>query len=377
MIFNSNLLRVLIGLVLGIGIILLAIFLGNRIAGSRKAPPSVSEQTKTKIVVRKVENTDVSFEVKTTGSLQALETLELYSEVQGVMQGADAAKLFKPGQAYKRGEAILRIDAQEYEASIISQRAQLYDLLTQMMPDIQLDYSESAEKWQRYLEAFDLRKTLNVLPEFGSDKERYFVNSRGVVSTYYAIKNLEERLRKYVIVAPFDLVLTETNVYPGTLVRPGQLLGSAISRGRYELVAAVDMTYQDLLRVGQKVKLNSLDHEKQWIGRIARIDPAVDAETQGIRVYIETSAQDLRPGLFLEAEIASRKIPKSFEISRKLLVDNNQVFAVRGDTLRLIPVEVSFFKDQTAVIQDLNDGELILDRMIPGAYDGMLIEIIE
>ncbi len=50
-----------------------------------------------------------------------------------------------------------------------------------------------------------------------SEKENYFITGRGIVSSYYNLKNLEQRLSKYVISAPFSGILTEALVTEGTL----------------------------------------------------------------------------------------------------------------------------------------------------------------
>ena len=152
----------------------------------------------------------------------------------------------------------MELDSREFYTSLLAQRSTLFNLITDMMPDLRFDYPESFGQWQSYLKNFDLEKPLSPLPEPVSDKEKYFVNGKQIVSTYYSIKNLEERLSKYTLKAPFTGVLTESSVNPGTLVRSGQKLGEFVSANDFELEVNVNEQYLDVVSVGQSVELFDL-----------------------------------------------------------------------------------------------------------------------
>lgn len=372
---RDNIWRTIIGIVLGMILIFVALKARDRIIASKKQPEVKSEEQITKIYTQRVELTDIPVEIVETGNLEALRTVELYAEVQGILLSNN--KLFKPGQSYKEGETILSIDDAEFESSLTAQKSVLYNLVAQIMPDLRLDYPEIFPKWQDYLKWFDIKKPVLDLPEFESEKEKFFINSKNIVTTYYEIKNLEERHKKYNIQAPFYSIVTEAMVHPGALIRSGQHLGTVLNPSVYELTVSVDESYKEYVTIGKKVKLHNLTGNKSWTGRIARMDAAINTTTQGIRIYIEVSGSDLKAGMFLEAKIEGKAIESSFELSRKLLVQNNNVFVVRGDTLALTPVDVAFFKERTAIITNLEEGTTILGNAVPGAYDGMKIEVIE
>ena len=167
--------------------------------------PTPRRQIKT-VFTDTVRNQAVPIQVQANGNLVAKERVALFAEVQGVFQSS--AHPFKPGQSYRKGEVLLRIDASEYLASVQSVKSNLYNLITAAMPDLRLDYPEIYPKWQAYLNSFDITKTTPELPEMTSEQERYFINGRNIVTTYYNVKNLEQRHTKYIIRAPFSGVLT-------------------------------------------------------------------------------------------------------------------------------------------------------------------------
>ena len=73
---------------------------------------------------------------------------------------------------------------------------------------------------------------------------------------FYALKNMEERLAKYTIRAPFDGVLIQADVTKGTLVRAGQKLGEYIDNRSYELALSLAPEVSDLLSVGADVSMS-------------------------------------------------------------------------------------------------------------------------
>ena len=80
-----------------------------------------------------------------------------------------------------------------------------------------------------------------------------YLTSRGIVSGDHAIRASESRLAKHSFIVPFDRVVTATNVEPGSMVRAGQLLGSFVGTGRFEVKSAVHARHLDVLRAGQVV----------------------------------------------------------------------------------------------------------------------------
>ncbi len=359
--------------VLGVVIIAVAVYLAKQIVNSKtQYRPQVQKVVKT-VFTQDVFNGTVPIIVPANGNLTAKIRVELFAEVQGVFRGRQ--KLFRPGQRYSRGETIIRIDAAEYYASVQSAKSNLLNLITSVMPDLRLDYPEIYPKWQEYLQRFDLDKVTPALPEMTSEKEKFFISGRGILTSYYNVKNLEQRLAKYTIAAPFSGVLTEALVTEGTLVRAGQKLGEFISTDVYELEVAVSKTYSDLLKVGEVVELVNLERTKTYQGKVTRINGRIDQATQTIKAYIEVRHPDLKEGMYLEANLNAKDETDAIEIDRQLLLDNNQIFVVRDTILDLIDVNPVYFSDKKVVLKEVPDGTTIITKPVVGAYAGMLVKV--
>ena len=361
--------------ILGVVILIGAIFAAQAIVSSNKrVRPKPKKVVKT-VFVDTVKNQQVPVIIQANGNLTAKRRLELYSEVQGILQ--TGRKLFKPGENYSRGEIMIRVDASEFYATVQSQKSNLYNQLAAIMPDLRLDYPDIYPKWQSYLDGFDIDKPIPDLPEMESDTERYFIGGRNIITSYYNIKNLEQRLGKYQIRAPFSGILTEALVTEGTLIRPGQKLGEFIDTDRYELPVAINKTYADLLKVGKKVTLYNLDKTKQYEGVVSRINGNIDLATQTIDAFIEVADESLREGMYLEAGLSAQEVENAIAVGRNLMQPNDQLFIVRDSILDLIDAVPVHYSDKEVIVQGIPDGTVLVNRVVPGAYAGMLVKIYE
>jgi membrane fusion protein (multidrug efflux system) len=359
--------------ILGILLIIGSFFMAKGIVDSKKSfRPKAGKVVKT-VFTEVVQNGTVPIIVAANGNLNAKQRVELFAEVQGVFK--TGSKLFKEGQAYKAGETVISIDASEYAASVRSAKSNLFNLLTSVMPDLRLDYPEVFPKWQTYLAEFDMSKSTPPLPEMTLENERFFISGRGILTSYYTVKNLEQRLTKYRIAAPFTGVLTEVSVTEGTLIRSGQKLGEFINPGIYELEVAVSKTYSDLLKVGESVALTTLNDTKIYNGTVSRINGRVDQATQTIKAFIEVSDKNLKEGMYLEARLDAKNEENAIEVDRNLLLEGNKIFVVRDSVLEVINVNPVYFSDKQVVLKDVPNGTTIMSKPLIGAYTGMAVKI--
>ena len=362
-------------IIVGAGIVVLggSFLLSSYFKNSKKAPKQKETKVEKTAFVDIVENKEIPITISANGNVIAKNKVDIYSEVQGVLQST--GKEFKPGVSYKKGQTLLRINSQEFYATIQSQRSSLQNLIASIMPDLRLDYPNSFEKWNNYLKNFSINKAVQPLPEPSSDKEKYFITGKNIYTTYYTIKNLEARLGKYNIRAPFNGVLTETLVTNGTLVRAGQKMGEFIDTSVFELPLSVNGGFADILTVGKSVKLQNLEKTKTWEGKVSRINGKIDQTSQTVQVFITVKGKDLREGMYLEAIVPAKTVNNAIEINRKLLVENKSVYIVKDNALDLVTITPVHFNENTVVIRGLDNGVQLIAKPIAGAYVGMPVKL--
>jgi len=316
-----------------------------------------------------VENRSVSKDIMLSGPLTAYDRIELYAEVQGVLM--ENARRFREGVRYSAGDTLLLIDDRVYRNNVLAQKSGLMNQITLLLPDLSIDFSESAGHWEDYLRQFDLYKPMKPLPLPGSDQERYYVAARNIYHQYYSVKSMEETLKKYTLLAPFDGVVTQANINPGTLVRAGQKIGELTNTGVLEMKAAVGIRDADRLRVNQPVTLISEVLNGTFEGRIVRISPVIDRSSMSMTVFIQTRDPRLMDGMYLTALLKGAPVSDVFVIPRDLLVNRDMVYAVRDSVLMLKRIAVADEDGDRVMVRGLEDGTRILGEPWAEAKEGV------
>ncbi|MEM1119421.1 MAG: efflux RND transporter periplasmic adaptor subunit [Bacteroidota bacterium] len=369
-------LRKIILAVLGIAMVGGAVFVAkSTIANKKEWKPRKEKKLVTGVFVENVRNSDIPINITTSGNLMAKNRIELFAEVQGIFN--NSRRPFRPGTYYQKGEALIELDKKEEVIGLKAQKSSLYNQLVLLIPDLRLDYPDAIAKWDEYVNTFDVNQPLRPLPEPESDKEKLFLSGRNIYTSYYNVQNLETQLANYTIRAPFSGVLTQALVNEGSLIRPGQKLGEFIDHSNYELEVAINTAYGDLLGMGKTVDLRNVERTKSWQGKVVRVNSLVDPASQTIPTFIQVRGKGLKEGMYLEAEVTAKEEPNTYEVNRKLLVENEKLFVVRDSVLDLVTVEPVYFKENTAVVRGLPNGTKLVSKAIPGAYVGMKVKVFE
>ena len=354
----------------GFLVIAISFQLSKKIIDSNPPPRKRAENKTKDVYIKKVVNGKYQVQIPSEGILQAYKRIRITSRVQGLMRAINP--LFKPGQEYQSGQIIVKIEPAEFLANVISQRATLFNLITSILPDLNLDFPESYKIWNDYLKKFDLQKGVPQLPKM-NDKVKLFVSGRGLISSYYSLLNLEKILSFYTIRAPFSGVLVNANVTEGSLIRPGQELGEFISPGDYELMVALPKSYLSNIEKGAKVKVKSIDTGKDFFGIVSRINSKVNTQTQSVEVFIRIKDKRLKEGMYMQAYIDAITFDNVFAIDRGLINGSQELFIVKDNKLTLQKVNPIHYTETLAIIEGLLDGQQIIAQPMIGAYSGMEI----
>ncbi len=365
-----------ITIVIGIIIFIGSIFGAQKIISNKKSYKTKENKLIPLAYVKTITNNSIPISIREQGRLLAKKRMNLFAEVQGIMEVRP--KDFKPGISFKKGEIMIEMKNDAYYANLQAQKSILQNLITSVLPDLRLDYPDAYLKWVNYLNNFQINQPLKKLPESTSDQEKFFITGKNIYTTFYNTKNLELIYQKHLIKAPFDGILTSAQVDPGTVIRTGQLLGEFIDPTEYEMQVDVSKNTIKSIKVGEQVQAYTTDNETIiYSGVIARINGKIDQETQTVKVFILLKASDLKEGMFLEAVIPIQNIENAFEVNRSLLVNQNKLFIVQDSILTLLAIKILHKGEKNVVVDGLSNGMLMIDRIIPNAYQGMKVAPIQ
>lgn len=359
-----------ISYVLIVGLILVSLVVSSVLSGQKKPLKRVSTAAAagrppaTSIVALQ----DVDNDLRITGRLVAVDRLNLYSEVAGSC--SEGQHPFRAGSRFAQGDTLLQIDASIYHLNLLAQKSSFLNQLTNMLPDLKLDFPGEATRWEKYIAEFSLETPLAPLPEAGPLALRYFLGARSIYNLYYNTCSMEETLTRYTLMAPFDGVLTEVSVSPGTWVRSTQQVGVFIGTGNFELQSAVAVSRLDQLQIGQPVSLSSAAVAGEIRGRITRLNNAVDTRTETVELFIDITDDRLLDGLYLAGTIRTNSYKGVAVVPVTAIVNHNQVYCIDAGILRLTAVEIIGTTGDSVLVRGLNEGELILTEVVTAAREG-------
>ncbi|UZJ42285.1 efflux RND transporter periplasmic adaptor subunit [Prosthecochloris sp. SCSIO W1101] len=353
-------------------IIVVAGILIGRLLGSGKQQQTerIVPKRDNQVPVVEITNQQVQRVIKMNGKVDALKKIEIYAEVTGVF--VDGAKPFREGRRFTKGEVLLRIEDSVYRNTVLAEKSSLLNELTLLMPDLLIDFPRYAGPWKKYLDNFSIVKPLRPLPPAPNDRLRNYVAARNIYTKFYAVRSMEETLAKYSILAPFDGVVTVSEANPGILVRNGQKLGEFAATTAYELELSAPVREAAFIRKGDRITLSSDDFNGSIEAMVARVNDAIDPNTQSVGVYVLLDDSRLKDGMYLSASL-SVPVEDASVIARELLDNRNRVFALRDSVVLLLPVDVVSVDGRKAIVRGIPDGTEIVAEPVEGLFSGMVI----
>lgn len=327
---------------------------------SDKEPEDKTPSTIQYVPVREVQNVQRNMEITSYGQISPVAELEVAFEVQGRLK--KGAVTLKPGIRFKQGQVLYSVDANEAEQSLNARKVQLANLIITALPDIELDFPQQTNKWIDFLNKIQPSATLPELPSILSGKERMFVTSRNILSEYYNLKSLEERLRKYTYTAPFDGTVVEIYAEPGSIVNPGGRIAKIAKTGDFEVKVPINTNLLERYRKEGTATFTNAKGTIVGTGKITRVSDVINQRTQSADVYYSIhplKGSEIYNGMFLNASIKQRANLASMAIPTVALKDG-KVLILKDEKLIERSVENVSSKPDTVFVTGLKDGEILV-----------------
>ncbi len=328
------------------------------------AAPVATAQGNPAIVVETAEVRRVAMadEAAALGTLRSNESVVLRPEVAGRIK----AILFREGTPVKRGAVLVELDAAVQRAELQQARASL-------------DLAES--NFHRTEDLFARR--------FVSQSARDESASRLEVARA-AVALADARLRRMLLVAPFDGVVGIRQVSVGDFVKDGDALVNLEDISVLKVDFRLPETLLPRLRVGQALEVgsDSLPGER-FAAQVDAIDPLVDAQGRAvlIRASLDNPEGRLRPGMFARVRLILEERPEVAVVPEEALVpspgDTQYVFRVVGERAERVAIRTGVRRDALVeVLEGLAPGDRVVTagqlklrdgaavRVVPGAAGG-------
>lgn len=323
--------------------------------------------------VIEVQNNLVPIVINGFGRVNPALSINVSPEVAGVLVHGEVQ--LKQGVKFRKGQVLFKVDDREAQLALKARKSSFLNLMAGALADIKIDFPDSYQKWLKFFNSIDVSVSFPELPLTSTTQEKTFLASRNVLSEYYNIKKDEIRLSKHTIKAPFNGFFSAVMVQEGSFAGMGTPIATLSQVSDLEVIVPIDKENIYLVKPGQKVSMQTSGNELNWKGTVLRIEQQVNANTQSVNVYVVPNKQkeQMIPGMYLEVEINAGEVSQSFELPRKALGDDNNIYAIRDSVLHIIKVEVVKKNKDSYIVKGLNDGELIIADQIPNISEGQQI----
>ena len=356
-------------LIIAGSIVLMNVLGGMKEEPQKKAIPVAKKYVKT----QKVAYSSVPTYVIAHGRVASSDNLDLIAEKQGRM--SQVSVQLKEGQRFKKGALLFKIDNKEARLNLQSQKSNFLKDLAAILPDFRVDFPKSYSTWDTYFQSIDLNKNLPEMPAILSSKEKTYLATKNIFSSYYSIKSTEESLTKYSVYAPFNGIISEVFLQSGSYVGPGSKVAKIFRTDSYEIKVAVETNDIAWVKKGMPVQLGIEKSNKRWNGEVVRIGELVNTNTQSIDVFIalNKSNTEVYHGMYLRSVIPGVAISNAMEVPRGAVFKNNLAYIVKDSVLVEKEVNVLRINTETVVINGLELGDDLVFEPLINAHDGMKV----
>jgi RND family efflux transporter MFP subunit len=308
--------------------------------------PIPEEPALVKVSVVPAKQESLRLAVTTQGTVMPKHEIDLVAQVSGQVVHVEPA--FVSGGFFQPSQALIHVDDRDYRAALLRAKAQVAEAEQRLAEERGLSYQAKRE-WRdlgnQSANDLFLRKPqlaaaeANLASAQGALASAELDLERTRISVPFAgrIKTKHADLGQYVTVGT-----PVATVYDSTVVEVRLPLTEA-QAGLVDLPLTAGSTSQLEEPVAVTIRGSVAGQLHEWQGVLTRTDAFVDTDSRLYYAVVEVadpfathgpgsaSRAPLLPGLFVEAEIAGKRLDKVLKLPRSALFERDKLFTLDGD----------------------------------------------
>jgi len=345
-------------------------------SGSSTSAQGTASPTPT-VEVAKVTSKKLSIATRLPGELQAYEAVAVFPKVTAYVDSISVDR----GSRVKAGQLMARLVAPE----VAAQRAEAQSKLQAA----EAQRAEADAKLASDQSTYERLKSASATPGVvagndleiaqkaaEADRARLEALRESAEAAKSALKSITEIEGYLQLRAPFDGIVTERNVHPGSLVGPATSSSGAAmpmvhveKTARLRLVVPVPEKYATGINVGSKVDFSVPAFPSQtFAGTIARIAHSVDVKTRTMPVELDVNNADgrLSSGMFPEVLWPVRRTEPTLFVPTSAVARTTEatfVIRIRGGNTEWVNVQTGELDGKSIeVFGGLREGDEVAVR---------------
>jgi len=267
-----------------------------------------------------------------TGTLTPLNEATVKAKVAGEL----VAVTVREGESVKLGQVLAKIDLTEVQARVAARQADVEAAKAQLV------WAEKNRNTQKAL----LEKQFISQNAFDNIQSTYDVAVAKRRAAEADLVAAQKSLGDAVLVAPISGIVSQRLAQPGERVPLDAKVVSIVDLSRLQLEASVPPTAIGQVHVGQTMNFRVEGFgEREFAGRIERINPSATAGSRSISVYavIDNSEGVLRGGMFAQGALTLSHIDNALAVPASAVreeIGQTFVYAIENGVIRRKNVKV-------------------------------------
>ena len=322
--------------------------------------------TKKFISVKSVQNQKRSATLTAYGQILPFTELDVALEIQGRLQKGDLS--LKPGTRFVKNQLLYKVKSEEMFYSLNARKAQLTNIIIAILPDIAMDYPESYDKWNDFLKQIKPSAFLPGLPIYSNEKEELFIKAKGFYGEYWSIKSMEEKISKYIYLAPFSGYVSEIYTEPGSIINPGGRIARIFNNEVMEVKLPIAINDLKNFENSGSVVFEDAAGTTLGTGRILRTAGKINKNTQSVDAYY--SIKGVKGAVLLSGQYVTARIDNMISESVCIIpasaIKKNKVCLLKNLKIIKNTVTVVGQKQDSVYVEGLkNQDTLVVEYMTP------------
>ncbi|WP_339736046.1 HlyD family efflux transporter periplasmic adaptor subunit [uncultured Sunxiuqinia sp.] len=328
------------------------------------------------VAAQPVAYSDITSEVTAQGRVISGNEVVLIAEAAGKIEAGQVS--LKKGASFKKGQHLATIYKDEVELELKSKKSIFLNSLTNILPDLRIDFPDSYEVFLKFFNEIDLNEELPELPEYENEKLKIFLASQGILNDYYSIRQNEKRLERHSMYAPFDGTFTEVNYEVGAYVNTNGQIAKMIRTDLLELEVPVENEFSKWIKLGDRVKVIK-SGQSELYGTVVRKAAFVDQNSQSRSVFVKVDSKagaEMLTGEYLSVEFPGYPIKNAMEIPRSAVFNTNTVFTVADGYLQKRQINIIKVNTSTLIFDGLEEGTYLVTEALINVKERTPVEIL-
>jgi len=322
---------------------------------SQSAPvnPAFSGGFKLPVSARIIKPQRLDNKIKVIGSIIANESLELKTEVDGLITEIN----FSEGQEVEKGQLLISLRDDELRA--------------------QLEKLGHNQNLYREIEARQRR----LLENDAISQEEYDIALNTLNTTVSDIKVVESQLIKTKIYAPFDGIIGLRYVSMGSYVTSSTIIANFYNIDQAKIDFAIPGRYSQQVKVGDDIQFTIESSPEPFKGKVYAIEPKIDPDTRTLmmRAISPNPQRKLLPGQFAKIEFILNTLENAIMAPTEAVVPEltgHKVYIKKNGKVESASVKIGIRTEtELQITSGLNPEDTLITSGILQVRPGSEVEI--